>query len=411
MEVVVTGIGLLTSLGFRAKSWQRLLKGERGIALHQPFPELPQRPLGLIEQQLSQRNFSLPNPGISRLSHLTKLIVAEALIDAQLTAPLPDCGVVVGSSRCCQGDWEKLARNQHGHFNPSSWLNTLPNQAAVVAAQQIGALGIVLAPMAACATGIWTIAQGFELIRTGQCNLVIAGAVEAPITPLTLAGFARMGALAKTGCYPFDKHREGLVLGEGGAILLLESAESAQSRGVMPYGQIQGFACTSDAYHVSAPDPQHHGAITAVKKCLQQAHLSPTEIDYIHAHGTSTVLNDDHEAQLIEYLFPQGVAVSSTKGATGHTLGASGAIGAAFCLLVLQQQQLPPCVGLKEPEFALDLVTKARQTSIRQALCFSFGFGGQNAVLAMQKLDDTSYHSLTRDLVHRQKSLLNFLPP
>jgi 3-oxoacyl-[acyl-carrier-protein] synthase II len=236
--------------------------------------------------------------------------------------------------------------------------------------------------MAACATGLWAIAQGVELVRSGQHLRVIAGAVEAAITPLTLIGFARMGALAQTGCYPFDCDREGLVLGEGGAVLVLESAELAKRRGAKIYGRVLGFGLTADGYHVSAPEPESRAAIVTVQQCLQRSGLLPQDIDYIHAHGTSTQLNDRNEAHLIQHLFPQGVPVSSTKGVTGHTIGASGALGAAFCLMALQHQILPPCVGLKSPEFDLNFVRKARSTSVQTVLCFSFGFGGQNAAIA-----------------------------
>lgn len=380
MEVVVTGIGLSCSLGSLLTSWQRLLAGETGIRRHQPFPELSPRPLGLISQVPTQ------------LNDLTHLTVAAALQDAGLETPMPNCGVVIGSSRGCQASWEQLAQQMYQareqgsrlilHPSPE-WLDTLPHQAAITAARQIGSTAPVLAPMAACATGIWAIARGFELIQTGRCQRVIVGAVEAPITQLTLAGFEKMGALAKTGCYPFDKRREGLVLGEGAAVLVLESTDLALSRGVSVYGKLLGFGLTSDAYHTNAPDPKGRSAIAAVKQCLDRSHLSPSEIDYIHAHGTSTRLNDSTEAHLFQQLFSQGVPVSSTKGATGHMLGASGVIGAAFCLMALKHQLLPPCVGLKEPEFDLDFVTAPHQDEIRQVLCFSFGFGGQNAVVAL----------------------------
>ena len=239
--------------------------------------------------------------------------------------------------------------------------------------------------MAACATGIWALARGYELIKTRRCDRVIAGAVEAPITPLTLAAFERMGALAKTGCYPFDRDREGLVLGEGGAMFVLETAELAARRQAKIYGKIKGFGLTCDAHHISAPKTTRGSAARAVKQALERGNLKPQDIDYIHAHGTSTILNDRHEAQLIQNVFPQKVAVSSTKGATGHTLGASGAIGTALTLMAFDSGYLPPCVGLSNPEFDLDIVAQARQAKINHAMCFSFGFGGQNAVIALSK--------------------------
>ncbi len=385
MDVVVTGIGLICSLGSLVKSWQSLLAGNSGIRVHQPFRELLPRPLGLIEETPVQ------------LGYLNQFAVAAALEDARLTTPLPDCGVAIGSSRGCQALWEQLAGQMnvsslnpkpytsHPNVKIEDWLETLPHQGAIAAAAQVGATGPVLAPMAACATGIWAIAQGCELIQIGQCQRVIAGAIEAPVTPLTLAGFDKMGVLAKTGCYPFDKHREGLVLGEGAAVLVLESAELALSRGASIYGQVLGFGLTCDAYHVSTPSSNNRSAILAIQQCLDRSNLRAVDIDYIHAHGTSTKLNDQREAELIEEVFPQGVSVSSTKGATGHTLGASGAMGAAFCLMALRDQQLPPCVGLKEPEFDLDLVTAPRRSEIRQVLCFSFGFGGQNGIIGLGK--------------------------
>lgn len=372
MDVVVTGIGLLSSLGNRQQSWQALVEKKSGIRLHQPFIELPQLPLGLIKEQ-----------PIS-LRQLTEIVLAEAIEDAQLEIPVPDCAVVIGSSRGCQAEWEDLAVGRIKNIESSNWLESLPNQRAIAVANHIGATGIVLAPMAACSTGLWAIAQAFDLIRTGKCQQAIAGSIETPITRLTIAGFERMGALAKTGCYPFDRRREGLVLAEGGAILVLESAESALSRGAFIYGKISGFGLTCDAYHVSAPHPNQKSASIAVKQCLDRSGLNSESIDFIHTHGTSTKLNDRHEAQLIQYLFPQGIPISSTKGATGHTLGASGAIGAAFCLMALKQQILPACVGLKELEFDLDVIFNARPNRVDRILCFSFGFGGQNAVIAME---------------------------
>ena len=369
MKVVVTGIGLVTSLGNLDQSWESLLSATTAIKQHQPFSNLPPLPLAMVEDTPV------------RVESLTQKALTAALTDAGLFPPLPDSGVVIGSSRSCQATWEHLAQ---GEGEISNWLATLPNQPGAIAARLVGATGPLLTPMAACATGIWAIAQGYELIKYGYCQRVIVGATEAPITPLTLIGFSKMGALATTGCYPFDRHRQGLVLGEGAAIFVLESEELACDRQAHIYGQLLGFGFTSDAYHISAPESIGKTAITAIKKCLASSNLSSQQIDYIHAHGTSTKLNDSREAKLIEYLFPK-VAVSSTKGATGHTLGASGALGAAFCLMAIKQQKIPPCVGLKQTEFNLNLVKETKQATIKNTLCFSFGFGGQNAVMAIGK--------------------------
>lgn len=376
-EVVVTGIGLISALGSDAQSnWAKLLQGETAISLRQPFPELPVLPLAMIDK--------CP----ATLQLLLDHAVDEALQNAHLPKHLPDCGVVVGSSRGHQARWEKVATHycEYGQTPPElDWLAMMPHMAAVTTAQRIKSVGPVLAPMAACATGLWTLFQGSELIRRGVCDRVITAAVEAPVTPLTLAGFQRMGALASQGCYPFDLQREGLVVGEGAAVLVLESADSAHKRNAPSYGRILGFGFTADGHHVSAPEPSQKSSYSAIKACLKQAKLLPSDVNYIHAHGTGTELNDAHEAALIQQVFPPTLPVSSSKGATGHTLGASGSIGAIFCLLSLQQEILPPCVGLSDPAFSLNFVHQTIQQPTNVALCFSFGFGGQNAALALAK--------------------------
>ncbi|BCL34919.1 beta-ketoacyl-ACP synthase [Nostoc sp. MS1] len=379
IEVVITGIGLVSALGTSLEeSWQSLIAGKSGIKWHQPFPELAPLPLGLIGEKPSN------------LQSLTKVVVDAALKDALLVPPLNDCAVVVGSSRSYQGVWERLAREIYAGETAkeeklADWLDTLPHMNAIATARQVGATGAIISPMAACATGIWAIAQAAILIQTGQYQRAIAGATEAPITPLTLSGFQQMGALAKTGAYPFDVNREGLVLGEGGAVFVLEAKELAKQRQAKIYGEILGFGLTNDAYHSNQLEPEGKSAIAAIQQCLKRSQLKYVDIDYIHAHGTATQLNDQIESQVIQKLFPAKVAISSTKGSTGHTLGASGALGVAFSLLALEQKIIPPCVGLQKTEFDLNIVNTAQHSQIQRVLCFSFGFGGQNAVIALGK--------------------------
>jgi 3-oxoacyl-[acyl-carrier-protein] synthase II len=415
MDVVVTGIGLVSAVGNLENSWKRLLAGDCGIARYQPFLEIEPQFLAFVGTKPTD------------LITLILPVLADALQDADLTLPLPDCAVVMGSSRGLQANLEQLARegssvtdfvtdvtdvtdrkrrkkgrgkNEENFQLPithcqlpipdrqllipnSQFVDFLPHMGAIAAARTFGWTGPVLAPMAACATGLQSIARAVDLIRTGECQRAIAGAVEAPITPLTVAGFNRMGALANTGCYPFDEHREGFVLGEGGALFVLESAELASRRGAKIYGRVSGFGLTNDACYANAPDLGGESAIAAVNQCLKRSNLTAVDIDFVHAHGTATDLNDRHEALLIQKLFQQGVAVSSTKGATGHTLGASGALGAAFCLMGIKYQMLPPCVGMKQPGFELDFVRCARSAVVRNAVCLSFGFGGQNAAIVL----------------------------
>ena len=365
---MVTGIGLVSALGGDANTlWQRLLKGEVAIALRHPFPAMPPLPLAMVGKRPAS------------VDHLLNLAVQAALSDAGRSGPQPEMGIVVGSSRAYQGALEQLALRHRAGGELRAWCQALPQQVSLQVASHLRANGPVLAPMAACATGLWAVAQGAQLIQSGQCDRVLVGAVEAPITPLALAGFERMGALAKTGCYPFDVAREGLVPGEGAAALVLESAEIAAHKPT--YGHILGIGLTNDAYHVSSPSPSYDGAIAAIRHSLRRSRCSPSAVDYIHAHGTATRLNDAMEASVFNQLFPHRPAVSSTKGATGHTLGASGAIGLGICLLALRHQQLPPNAGLTQADVDLNLVRQTRSATVTTALCCSFGFGGQNAAV------------------------------
>lgn len=381
-NVCVTGIGLISALGSTTEtSWKALLAGKSAIALRHPFLDLGVYPLGLIDK------------APAALPPLLLNAVAQAIDDASLPLPQTHCGVVVGSSRSHQADWENLSlewRRRLGmglkhpeEFWTPPWLTTLPHMPAIATARYLQSTGPLLAPMAACATGLWSVIQGYELIRDGYCDRIVVGAVETPITPLTLVGFEKMGALAKTGCYPFDVDREGLVLGEAAAILVLEAESVAIARQAPNYGYILGFGATADGHHVSAPDPQRTGGMTAITQCLERSGLQSEAVDYIHAHGTSTCLNDQNEAALIAQCFPHRPAVSSTKGATGHTLGASGVLGLAFCLLAMRDRLLPPCTGLRSPAFDLNFVPMAQHAEIKTALCMGFGFGGQNVLIAV----------------------------
>ena len=372
-KVVVTGIGLLTALGASADdNWQKLTAGESAIALRQPFLSLPPMPLAMAGKR----------PLL--LDGIVRSVVQEAWIDAGLALGKGDnCGVVVGSSRSHLREWEAMTvRHQQDDFE-GDWLAALPHMPALMAAQMVESTGPLLAPMAACATGVWAIAQAADLIRSGQCDRVLAGAVESPITPLTMAGFSKMGALAKTGCYPFDRDREGFVLGEGGAVLVLESAEVARERNADIYGVVLSAGITNDSHHVSSFDPTYRMGKRAVEQCLRRSGLTADDIDAVHVHGTSTAQNDCMEAYLVERILGSQLPVMATKGATGHTLGASGAVILALSLMSLKRQQVLPCVGLKHPDFGLGFVETADKQRLRNLLCFSFGFGGQNAAIAL----------------------------
>ncbi len=330
VRVVVTGMSLCSGLGNLTQSWQSLLAGKTAIQLRQPFTDLPVIPVAMLgKYPLNLEAWRSP-------------LVEQVLADAKLTKPLKDCAVVVGSSRGFQGEIEGINENyrRKNDSNLENWLELLPQQLAIATARHIGSTGALLAPMGACTTGLWSLCQGFELLQRGDCEQALVGAIESPITRLSIAGFQKMGAMATQGCFPFDKNREGLVLGEGGAMLMLETLASARRRQAKIYGEILGWSFTCDAHHVSAPQKSHLPAQRAIAQCLERSGLEPTQIAHIHPHGTSTKLNDQAEAQMITELFPHRPWVSGSKGATGHSLGASGILSAAFSLMMLRSQTL-----------------------------------------------------------------------
>lgn len=361
MNVVITGMGLWTALGDTAiATWQRYCQGKTALIA---------TPEGLVGAT------TLP------IAEMIKTTVTQALNDAKLTAPLGSAGVVVGSSRGFQAQWETWLRQPS--LGRQRWLHTLPAAVSQQVAQIAGVDGIVLNPTAACATGMWAIAQGALLIEQGRCDLVLAGGVESAVSPLTLAGFRQLGVLAQERAAPFDRQRQGFGLAAGGAILVLESEARARSRDIEPYARIAGVGLSADAENMAAPSVNQRGALLAIHKALAQAGLTPSEIDCIHSHGTGTVRNDAAEAAWIQTLLGQGVPVTSHKGAIGHTLGAAGAIAIALSCLSLREQQIPPCVGCETPDFDLDIVQQTRSARLEHLLCCSYGFGGQNAVIVL----------------------------
>lgn len=373
VQVVVTGIGIVSALGqSRQETWDNLLQGASGIQRHSPFPQHPNLLLGMVGSKPESLNRLLWNS------------LNDALMDANLPQVPKSAGIVIGSSRGNQRGLEAIARQD---APLEGWLEVFEASPGAIAARFLHTAGPVFAPRAACATGLWAIAQGADLIRHGIVDVVITGGVEASITPLTIAGFQSMGALTNQRAAPFDRDRSGFALGEGAAILVLESAHHAQQRNQPAYATVQGFGSSTDAYHMTAPHPDAQSAIYAVQQCLKRSQLNGAAIQFVHTHGTGTQLNDVNEAQIIQTLCPHRPPCTSSKGAIGHTLGASGAMGSAFCLMGIKHRLLSPCTGLQQPDPACDLnLLRTVQTSrIQNALCLSFGFGGQNAAIAFTK--------------------------
>jgi 3-oxoacyl-[acyl-carrier-protein] synthase II len=369
--VVVTGIGMMTAIASgREHTWQGLLANKSGIK----FDNQVQLPVARIDY--------LENTYSSRSQNLLERATLEAITDADLEIPLPNCGLVIGSSRSNQRELELLLDAPEQDLIENKWWQCQPANLSAQIANLLQTQAPVLAPMAACATANWAIAQACELICSGQCEIAIAGATDAAITPLTIAGFQKINVLAKSGVHPFSQEREGFALGEGSAVLVLESLKSARQRGCQIYGRVLGWGITNDAYHATSPNPDNKMAAIAIKDCLRRSQISAIDIGYINVHGTATQMNDAREAELIQRIFPDS-KISATKGATGHTLGATGMIEAAFCLLALRDRIVPPTVGMKTLAFDLRMVEQAeRSLNLQYALNFSFGFGGQNAIVA-----------------------------
>jgi 3-oxoacyl-[acyl-carrier-protein] synthase II len=272
--------------------------------------------------------------------------------------------------------------------------------AAGSVAMDHGARGPNLAVVTACATGADAVGEGAEWIRRGDATAVIAGGTEAGVTATGMAMFGAARALStrndepERASRPFDRDRDGFVAAEGCAILVLEEREHALARGATVYGELVGYAATSDAYHITAPDPSGDGAIRCISRALQRAGMSPEDVGYINAHGTGTALNDVAETRAVKAVFGDSakrVPMSSTKSMTGHMLGAAGAVEAMVCLLTMRDGFIPPTINLEnpDPECDLDYVpTVGRTQAVRSAMSTSFGFGGHNACLVFNREGD-----------------------
>ncbi len=272
----------------------------------------------------------------------------------------------------------------------------MPNAAAAAIAMKFGLKGVNYSVSSACATGAHAIGEALWLVRSGRADAVIAGGCEAAITPLAVAAFARMGALStrndepEAASRPFDRNRDGFVLGEGAGVVILESAEHAEERGGRALARLAGYGATADAFHVTQPDPDGAGATEAMRLALNDAGFGAADIDYINAHGTSTPYNDRIETKAIKNAFgneAKRIAVTSTKSQTGHLLGAAGAVELASTALILQRGVIPATVNLEDPDPECDLDHVAdgpRRQEVRIGMSNSFGFGGQNACLVVK---------------------------
>jgi 3-oxoacyl-[acyl-carrier-protein] synthase II len=409
-RVVITGIGLITSLGHTVEeTWEALCQGRSGIGPISNFDasEYPVKFAGEV------RNFDpslyLERKEIRRNDPFTHLAVAaskQALEQAQLSITeqlAPEIGVCIGSGvgglitlhEQFTVLHEKGPKRVSPFLIPMMMINAAPGMVSLLT----GARGPAWAAVSACATSGNAIGEAWETIRRGTARAMLAGGAEKAVTPLGMASFANMHALSRRNedpqraSRPFDAERDGFVMGEGAGMLVLEELDLALERGAPILAELVGYGSTADAYHITEPAPGGEGLIRAMERSLQSAGLRPEQVDYINAHGTSTRLNDATETQAIKTCFGDHaykVAISSTKSMLGHTFGAAGAIEAAISILSIVHGIMPPTINLDhpDPECDLDYIpNQARWGEVSVALSNSMGFGGHNASLVFKRYE------------------------
>ncbi|WP_026422607.1 beta-ketoacyl-[acyl-carrier-protein] synthase family protein [Actinokineospora inagensis] len=402
-EVVITGLGLLTPAGIGvAENWERV---RSGIPTARTDPDLAGLdadvscrvagfdPVAALGARQAWR--------LDRFTQLALCAVREAVGDAGLVPSTWDgarVAVVLGNSLGGTTTFEKQYKVFHDgdadDVSPLMVPMAMVNMVAGYVAIDIRATGPSLVTATACASGTTAVAIASGLLRAGACDVAIAGGTESAITPATITGLRRMGALSHrvddpdTASRPFDLDRDGFVPAEGAGALVLERAADARARGVTGYARVAGVGASSDAHHATAPAPDGAGIRRALRAALTQANVAPTEVDHVNAHGTSTQLNDVTESRALRAELGEGVAVTSVKGVTGHTLAAAGAIEAVFTALTLRDGIIPPTAGTKQvdPAVEVDVVTGAARTArVDVAVSTSLGFGGHNAALVLSR--------------------------
>ena len=407
-RVVITGTGVISPVGNDTESfWDALVHGQSGIApLTNVDLEGQEVTVGAQVKDFDPLKY-MDRKEARRMDKYTQFALAaatEAMQSSGLDISAMDpfrVGTIVGSGiggiETMETEYFKLFSNGAPRISPLFIPMMISNMAAGKISMQFGAKGANYSVTTACATATNAIGEAFRAIKFGYLDACIAGGAEAPITRIALAGFNNMTALTratdpKVASVPFDARRSGFVIGEGGAIVILESLENAQARGANILAEVVGYGATGDAYHITSPDPEGEGAAMAMKLAIQEAGIAPEEVDYINAHGTSTPLNDKYETIAIKKALGEAaahkVAISSTKSMTGHLLGAAGGVEAIAAALATKYDLIPPTIGYAEPDPDCDLdyvPNVARKTPVRYALSNSLGFGGHNATLCIKK--------------------------
>ncbi|MCP2030752.1 3-oxoacyl-[acyl-carrier-protein] synthase II [Okibacterium sp. HSC-33S16] len=406
-RIVVTGIGASSPIGGTAQeSWDNLLAGASGVrTLEQEWVAKYELPITIAGQAAVKPTDVLPRIETKRLdpsSQFALIAAREAWADAGSPEVDPerlgvDWATGIGGVWTLLDAWDTLRERGPRRVLPMTVPMLMPNGPAAAIGMDLGARAGERTVVSACASSTESIANAFEHLQAGLADVIIAGGSEAAIHPLPIASFAAMQALSKrlddpaTASRPYDVSRDGFVLGEGGAALVLETLEHAQARGARIYAEVLGGAVTSDAYHITAPDPEGSAAARAMIAAVENAGLTLTDVVHVNAHATSTPVGDIAEYNALRRVFGDhldSISVSATKASTGHLLGGAGAIEALFTVKALHERVAPPTINLEnqDPEIALDVVTSPRELGSGDLLAISnsFGFGGHNAVAAFK---------------------------
>ena len=410
-RVVITGLGAVTPIGNNAEEfWKGIKEGKCGIDEITRFDTTNFK----VKLAAELKDFNAEDyfdrreaKRLDRFSQYAMVASREAWKDSGLdkeTENMERVGIMIGSGiggiGTTEEEHEKYMTKGPDRVSPMYIPMGIPNMATGNVAIDIGAKGESIAMVTACASGTHSIGESFRMIKHGYQDVVLTGGTEAGITPLSIAGFTNIKALSKAedktrASIPFDKERSGFVMGEGAGVIVLEELEHAKKRGAKIYAEMVGYGATSDAYHITSPAPGGEGGARAMKIAMEEAHVNPEEITYVNAHGTSTHLNDSYETQAIKTALGEEnakkVMVSSTKGHTGHLLGAAGGVEAIVCAKAIEEGFVPATINYKVPdeECDLDVVpNEGRKVDVKYAISNSLGFGGHNSSILLKKYEE-----------------------
>ncbi|MFD1017852.1 beta-ketoacyl-ACP synthase II [Thalassobacillus hwangdonensis] len=408
-RVVITGMGAVSPVGNTVEDmWDSIKNGKSGIDYITKVDKENYPAKVAAEVKDFDVTQFIDKKEARRMDLFTQYAVSSALMavkdaDLEITEELaPRTGVWIGSGIGGMGTYEeqfeKFLEKGYRRVSPFFIPMMIPDMAAGQVSITLGAKGINSCSVTACASGTNSIGDAFKVIQRGDADVMITGGTESPMNKMSFAGFSAMKALTfnddpATASRPFDKNRDGFVMGEGAGILVLETLESAKKRGAKIYGEIVGYGSTGDAHHITAPAPEGEGAVRSMQQAINDAGMKPAEIDYMNAHGTSTELNDKFETMAVKQVFGEHankLAISSTKSMTGHLLGAAGAIEAIISLKAIGDGILPPTINYEtpDPECDLDYVpNEARSQEVNAVISNSLGFGGHNATLIFKKYE------------------------